>query len=273
MNVLITGAAGGLGRALSCECARRGYRLFLTDVNGPGLSCICEGIRRQFDAAVDGAVCDLTDGRDVDAMFSQIDEKGVRFDMLFDVAGVDFEGGFLQQDREKIAGIVALNDAAALRVAHAALRRRRTGGRFTLVFVSSLASLFPMPLKVTYAASKRFLLDFATALRRELWDENVRVMALCPGGMATAPQAVQAMQAQGIWGELTANPLETVARRTVSRALRGQALYVPGALNRALAWLGRLLPRSWVAAAIYKRWQGAQGRSLPQENPEGACPS
>lgn len=174
MNVLITGAAGGLGRALSCECARRGYRLFLTDVNGPGLSCICEGIRRRFDAAVDGAVCDLTDGRDVDAMFSQIDEKGVRFDMLFDVAGVDFEGGFLQQDREKIAGIVAL-------------RRRRTGGRFTLVFVSSLASLFPMPLKATYAASKRFLLDFATALRRELWDENVRVMALCPGGMATAP--------------------------------------------------------------------------------------
>lgn len=101
----------------------------------------------------------------------------------------------------------------------------------------------------------------------------MRVMALCPGGMATAPQAVQAMQAQGIRGELTANPLETVARRTVSRALRGKALYVPGALNRALAWLGRLLPRSWVAAAIYKRWQGAQGRSLPQENPEGACPS
>ena len=53
MNVVITGAAGGLGRALSCECARRGYRLFLTDVNGPGLSCICEGIRRQFDAAVE----------------------------------------------------------------------------------------------------------------------------------------------------------------------------------------------------------------------------
>ena len=143
MNVLITGAAGGLGRALSCECARRGYRLFLTDVNGPGLSCICEGIRRRFDAAVDGAVCDLTDGRDVDAMFSQIDEKGVRFDMLFDVAGVDFEGGFLQQDREKIAGIVALNDAAALRVAHAALRRRRTGG--ALYARVRLQPRFPFP--------------------------------------------------------------------------------------------------------------------------------
>lgn len=37
MRVLITGAAGGLGRALAVECARRGYRLFLTDRNAQAL--------------------------------------------------------------------------------------------------------------------------------------------------------------------------------------------------------------------------------------------
>lgn len=37
MNVLITGAAGGLGRALGIECGHRGWNLFLTDMNGEGL--------------------------------------------------------------------------------------------------------------------------------------------------------------------------------------------------------------------------------------------
>ncbi|NCC69361.1 MAG: SDR family NAD(P)-dependent oxidoreductase, partial [Clostridia bacterium] len=37
MNVMITGAAGGLGRALAVECGRRGYNIFLTDINESGL--------------------------------------------------------------------------------------------------------------------------------------------------------------------------------------------------------------------------------------------
>ena len=40
MNVMITGAAGGLGRAMAIECGRRGYNMFLTDVNGNGLLSI-----------------------------------------------------------------------------------------------------------------------------------------------------------------------------------------------------------------------------------------
>jgi short-subunit dehydrogenase len=57
MNVLITGAAGGLGRALAVECGRRGYNLFLTDVNGDGLRCIQRGLERQFGVTVTTKAC------------------------------------------------------------------------------------------------------------------------------------------------------------------------------------------------------------------------
>jgi short-subunit dehydrogenase len=40
MNVLITGASGGLGRAFAMECGRRGYKLFLVDINTNGLSAL-----------------------------------------------------------------------------------------------------------------------------------------------------------------------------------------------------------------------------------------
>ena len=43
MNVFITGASGGLGRELANECGRRGYNLFLTDINESGLSAFKPG--------------------------------------------------------------------------------------------------------------------------------------------------------------------------------------------------------------------------------------
>ena len=266
MNVMITGAAGGLGRAMANECGRRGYNMFLTDVNGDGLLSIQRGLERQFGVTVATKACDLTNPQSVDEMLEVIDQNGICFDMLLNIAGLDFEGGFMEREREKIVKIVALNDAATLRITHAILERRRQGGHFTAVFVSSLASMFPMPLKATYAASKRFLLDFATSLRQELKDQDANVLAFCPGGMVTTNEAISGIAAQGFWGEVTTNPLELVARKTLDRALKGKAIYVPGGLNRVLSFVGKLIPRSLIAAVIHWRWNHAQGKWLKKEN-------
>ncbi len=266
MNVLITGAAGGLGRAMAVECAKRGWRLFLTDVQEDALRRVQTGLERQFDATVTVKACDLTDPASVDALLAVFDERGLRFDMLLNIAGVDFEGGFLSRDREHVVKIVTLNDAGTLRITHAILERRRPDKRFTAVFVSSLASMFPMPLKATYAASKRFLLDFATSLRQELKGQNANALVLCPAGMVTTRENLAAIEAQGFWGDVTTNPLERVARRTLDRALAGRATYIPGGLNRTLSALGALLPRTWVAGIIYRRWRRAQKKWL-----DGAC--
>lgn len=270
MNVMITGAAGGLGRALAVECGRRGYHLFLTDVNDRGLLCIQRGLERQFGITVTTKACDLTSAESVDEMLAIMDRHHIGFDMLLNIAGLDFEGGFMRREREKVVKIITLNDAATLRITHAILERRREGKRFTVVFVSSLASMFPMPLKATYAASKRFLLDFATSLRQELKDQNVGVLALCPGGLVTTPEAMRGIAAQGIWGDMTTNPLEVVARKTLDRALAGKGVYVPGGVNQVLSLFGRILPRSWVAAIVYWRWNYAQKKWLRYGNCTGS---
>jgi short-subunit dehydrogenase len=259
MNVMITGAAGGLGRALANECGRRGYNLFLTDINEDGLLCIKRGLERQFDVVVATAACDLTNAESVDKMLAIIDKHEICFDMLLNVAGLDFEGGFMGREREELVKIVLLNNAATLRITHAIIKRRRPGKPFTIVFVSSLASMFPMPLKATYAASKRFLLDFAASLRQELRSEDVNVLTLCPGGMATTQETIRSIQAQGFWGNATTNPLEGVACYTIDRALAGKSLYVPGKLNQILSFFGKIIPRSWVAAVVYWRWKEVTG--------------
>lgn len=233
MNVFITGASGGLGRALAVECANRGYNLFLTDVDANGLSLIKCGLERRFNATVAASACDLTSSKSVDEMLEVLDEHNIRFDMLLNIAGLDFEGSFIKREREAVVKIATVNNAATLRITHAILSRRKMGSHFYIVFVSSLASMFPMPLKAAYAASKRFILDFSTSLNQELKHSDASVLTLCPGGLATTPDVVRSIQAQGIWGGLTTNPLELVARRTLNKAQKGCCIYIPGLLNKS----------------------------------------
>ena len=262
MNVFITGASGGLGRALASECASRGYNLFLTDINESGLSSIRIGLERQYGVCVTTKACDLTEDESVDEMLALIDRYGIRFDMLLNIAGMDFEGGFLERERSSITRIVSLNIEATLRITHAILSRRREGRPFSLVFVSSLASMYPMPLKATYAASKRFLTDFALAIGEELKSQNVNVLTLCPGGLPTTQEAMQGITAQGFWGNVTTNRLEEVAYNTIEKVQKGKKLYIPGAVNKSLSFFGKLIPRSVIVRIIYFRWISAQSKWL-----------
>lgn len=268
MMVLITGACGGLGRAMAAECAQRGYALFLTDMWQSTLDQLNRGIVRQYGVEVLTQACDLTNEASVEALYSHIDSLGIKPDMLLNIAGIDHEGGFTTQKSERIRDIVRLNIEATLRVTHLALARRREGTPFYIVNVSSLASLYPIPLKATYAASKRFLLDFSIALNQELKKENVHVMALCPGGLATTREAQLGIESQGLWGQLTTNGPERVAHKTIKKVLAAKRVYIPGFVNGVLSTFGRLVP-AWVTAKLlHKRWEAAQSRWLKTQ-PEG----
>ena len=81
MNVFITGASGGLGRAMANECGRRGYNMLLCDINERGLQSIQRGLERQFGVTVTTAACDLTSDASVDALLQKLDSYQIRFDM------------------------------------------------------------------------------------------------------------------------------------------------------------------------------------------------
>lgn len=265
MTILITGASGGLGRAMAVECASRGYDLFLTDINEEKLKHIKQGVMRQYNVAVNYKVCDLTSEQATKELFSYIDSIGIHLGMLLNIAGIDYEGSFLDRDSDKITDIVQLNIEATLRVTHAALSHRDVNKKFYILIVSSLASLYPIPLKATYAASKRFLLDFSIALRQELKSKNVRVLALCPGGLATTKEAQLGIAAQGIWGSLTTNNLSNVAHKTITKTLAGKSIYIPGFINLVLSIMGKIVPRTLIAKLLYNRWSTAQDKWLLED--------
>ena len=256
--IMITGATGGLGKAFAVECASRGWNLFLTDVNLESLEMLAGGLRRAYGVNVTLQACDLTDPAARSRLFQRIESDGLRFWGLINVAGIDFEGPFYEQSRQHIRTIVRLNIEGTLEMTHAIMAFRNPTLPFRIINVASLAAFYPMPVKATYAASKRFLMDFSLALRNELREMGASVTVLCPAGMPTTQECVRAIDAQGILGQLTTQNTGTVAHLTLNAALKGDAVCIPGRLNQFLQFAGSLVPTPWVVNLIGSRWKAAR---------------
>jgi len=251
--VLITGATGGLGKAFVVECASRGWNLMLTDMDAAKLEILAGGLRQAYGVDVLCFPCDLLDSTARLGLFEQL--RRYRLHMLINVAGLDYEGAFRDRSRQEILSIVRLNIEATLDVTHSMLPLMDPAGTFRIINVASLAAFYPMPVKATYAASKRFLLDWSLALRNEVRQMGGTVTALCPAGLATTPECIKSIESQGLMGQLTTLDIGRVAARTVEAALRGRAIVIPGWLNQALRFLGGLVPAAGVAEFIGRRWR------------------
>jgi short-subunit dehydrogenase len=256
--MFITGATGGLGKAMAAECASRGWDLFLTDLHEDRLAMLALGLRRSYGVRVLYGAADLTNVDSRGGLFERIRSEGLRFRGLINVAGLDHEGLFLEKSTEQIIAILRLNIEATLIMTHVLLACRDQAVTFRIINVSSLAAFFSMPVKATYAASKRFVLDFSLALRNELREQNVTVTALCPAGLPTTDGCIAAIESQGLMGQLTTEDIGKVAHQTIEAAMRGRAVVIPGFLNRVIRALGGLVPAATVADLVGSRWRMAQ---------------
>jgi short-subunit dehydrogenase len=259
--LLISGATGGLGGAFVNECARRGYNLYLTDVREDVVG-FAAYISQAFNVEVYAKSCDLTDRQSRSEFFNTIKSEGKRFWGLINVAGMDYEGAFLERSRDQLLQLIHLNIEATVDMTHAVLKLRDPDRKFMMINVCSLAAISPMPYKAIYAATKRFLVDFSLALQEEI-KEFGTVTALCPAGLPTTPETMERIFAQGFWGKMTTVDTRFAARKTIDHALKGGGIFIPGWINQVLNGLSGLIPVSLKTRLVGQRWRNAQQEINP----------
>ncbi|HMN61472.1 MAG TPA: SDR family NAD(P)-dependent oxidoreductase, partial [Anaerolinea sp.] len=218
-------------------------------------------IRGTYGVRVLTAAADLTDTLSRAGLFERLRGANLRFRGLVNVAGIDYEGPFYEQSARQIQTIIRLNVEGTLDMIRGMLELRDPLETFRILNVASLAAYSPMPVKATYAASKRFLLDFSLALREELRGLGATVTVLCPAGMPTTPENIRAIQAQGFLGQITTLDAGAVANTALDYTLAGRAVCVPGAINRLLQAIGSLAPAPLAAGLIGSRWKAAHRRA------------
>lgn len=183
-RALVTGAAGGIGAALSVALAKAGCRLVLVDKDEVGLNATLNAVTEAGAAASVHAV-DLADAEAILALPASVFGRDDQLDLLVNNAGVALGGTFAETDLEDFEWVMDINFRAVVRMTHAFLPALRKSPQAQIVNVSSLYGIVAPPGQTAYSASKFAVRGFSEALRHECIGTPLGVTLVHPGGVAT----------------------------------------------------------------------------------------
>lgn len=185
-NVFVTGAAGGIGRALAELLGRHGARLHLTDVDAERLDRVAAGIRRAGHTVVLAEPADVADYDAVRALAARITEVSGPMDVVMNVAGIAIWGTVSGMEHAQWRRLVDVNLMGPVHVLETLVPPMVDGGRGGhVVNVSSAAGLIGMPWHAAYSATKFGLRGISEVLRFDLRPHGIHVSLVCPGGVDT----------------------------------------------------------------------------------------
>jgi ketoreductase len=187
-TALITGATGGIGRAIADALAAEGWSLILCGRDAPKLQDLASAVMQTHpDIKAEGLPFDVARSTDVALAFDNLAARGVMLNVLVNCAGVS--GGGITSDIEPAFwdNVIQINLNGAFYVTHAALHRDliAKGGR--IVNIASTGGKQGVIFGAPYSASKHGLVGFTKSLGLELArnGSGITVNAVCPGFVET----------------------------------------------------------------------------------------
>ncbi|MBT3219864.1 MAG: SDR family oxidoreductase [Proteobacteria bacterium] len=256
---LVTGAAGGLGRAMCHELGQAGASLGLMDLDGEGLKRLGDELVAKGVPSISLAG-DIGDNSYCNAAVRQVVDYFGGLDVLVNNAGLTQRSAFADTEVAVFRQVMEVNFFGALYCTKAALPEllERQG---QIVVISSIAGFSPLYGRCGYSASKHALHGLFDSLRSELFGTGVGVLIVCPGFIDTG----FAHRALGGDGECTTHPRSTVGAMTTAEEV-AQTIVRAARKNREMLVLSRVghLTRflTRVAPGTYQR---LMARSLRHE--------
>ncbi|MEN8774921.1 MAG: SDR family oxidoreductase [Akkermansiaceae bacterium] len=241
---LVTGASSGLGLEYARQLAPRVETLILVARRELLLEEIATALVAKFPhLRVKVFAVDLVEEASRNHLLNALSQADLYPDCLINNAGMGDYGEFRSSDWSKTEQMIHLNIEALTHLSHALLPGIMAR-RGAILNVSSLASALPIPDFAVYAATKAYVTNFSEALRLELRDQGVRVLAVCPGPVKTGFGDVAR---RGIDGKLPVQEsfyvsAEKVVRDSIRALLQDRPRIYPGLKVAAAAAVIGLLP-------------------------------
>ena len=182
-SIIVTGAAGGLGRATGLGLSRGGARLCITDLDAEGLEQTAQAVKRGG-ASGGGLPGDITNEKFAEALVALAQRTHDGIDALCNVAGICDGGPIEAVTGQAFDRTMQINCYAQLQLISKALPMLRASSRASIVNVSSIGGLTALPHLTVYCASKAAVIGMTRAVAAEL-APRIRCNAVCPGGIDT----------------------------------------------------------------------------------------
>jgi short-subunit dehydrogenase len=181
---VITGAAGGIGRATSLALAREGCHLAISDVNAAGLEETA-ALARELGRKVITHVVDVSDKERMRRYADEVVAEYGQVHILVNNAGVSVTAPFEEHSLEDFEWIVGINFWGVIYGCKFFLPNLKQADEAHIVNLSSLFGLLGIPTQSSYCATKFAVHGFSEALWVELRDQGIGVTSVHPGGVRT----------------------------------------------------------------------------------------
>lgn len=236
-TALITGASRGIGRAIAIELAQQGaQRLLLVARNRQRLVEVAAELEALGVEVVTLAV-DLAQPIEVNIAIARAWKTYGPIHLLVNCAGVAHQAPFLKSPLPKVQEEIATNLMGMYTITRLVARRMAAQGEGTIVNVSSLMGKIAAPTMATYSATKSAILGFTQALRSELAQYNIQVVALLP----TLTDTDMVRDLQLFRGVVRMTP-EQVAKAMITGLRNDSAEILVGWQSHVAVWCSRIAP-------------------------------
>ncbi|MBQ3234865.1 MAG: SDR family NAD(P)-dependent oxidoreductase [Clostridia bacterium] len=254
---LVTGACGGIGKALCRELALKGENLILFGRNEEKLNALKDellGVNPSILIIL--RAVDLSSEVEVQNACSFLKEQSVSISAFYYVSGIDTRKAFVKYDSDKIIRQARVNFESAVTLSKFCLDNR--AGELKMLIVSSACGLTPMPYFSLYSATKSALVYFFKGLKTELKGERVKITIVCPGSVPTREDIIEDIKAQGVQGRLSKKSPEYVVKKSLKALDRNKTVFIPGAYNRLVAFISKITPYSIKSRVIAKKFKNKE---------------
>lgn len=258
--VVVTGGSSGIGKSFIQLAAKLGRVPLICNLsrrNPAGKNTELRGV------AFHHFPCDLSRAAEVEAAGQDVlavlrERTPVGRILLINNSGIGAFGRFSGAQPARQLEMVDVNVRAVVALTALLLPRLREQGG-AIINVASIVAYQPTPYAATYGASKAFVLHWSLALREELREAGIPVLAVCPGTTRTDFFARAGVR-EGAVPLARGMPPEAVAACALRALAAGRGQVVPGIANRALAAMSSSLPKvvsARLAARVFRARAGA----------------
>lgn len=182
-EVVLTGAASGIGRATAIALAQKGAKLSLVDMNEAGLA---ETAKLCGDADVKLHIANLEKLDSLKFLVDEILAQRPNVAVLINNAGVAVGGTFEEITPENFDWLMNINFHAPVRLTRAFLPILRRQDCGQIVNISSIFGIIAPAGQTAYSSAKFAIRGFSESLRHELLDSEIGVTVVHPGGINTS---------------------------------------------------------------------------------------
>ena len=239
---VVTGAGRGIGLCFCHALAERGCNLVMISNQRDEIADNAALISEKYGVQARPFYCDLTSADASGSILSFMDSLGLETDILINNAGVFSFAPLMETSEARINCFVDLHVRAVTCLTRDFGRRMAERKHGYILNMSSMSCWMPMPGIALYAATKSYIRVLTRAFHYEMRDSGVKVMAACPGGIATdlfglPPRLMKLAVKLGV-----IHTPEKFAGKALDKLLKGRMQYINGWLNRISIFFVAITP-------------------------------